>query len=95
MAWRQPTTPAKQRRISMEWVEAAAAKAAVTAEASVTSTAVQVIFAEGKSVVRDWMAEFEDVKVVRRSKRVRLDRPCSRSARAAARARVPAPPVTV
>jgi hypothetical protein len=41
------------------------------------------------------MAGSEVVKVVRRSKRVRFERPCSRSARAAARARVPAPPVTV
>jgi photosystem II stability/assembly factor-like uncharacterized protein len=94
MAWVQPTTPAKQSRMSMEWVEAAVAKAAVTAGASVTSTGVQVILAEGKSVMRDWIAGSEVVKVVRRSKSVRLDRPCSRSARAAARARVPAPPVT-
>lgn len=73
---------------------AAASKARVTASASVTSTAVQMILAEGKSVCRASIASSEESNVERRSKRVRLARPCSRSARAAAKARVPAPPVT-
>jgi hypothetical protein len=94
IAWTHPTTPAKQSRISMECLVAAASKARVTAEASVTSTAEQMIFAVGKSVCRASMASSEVSKVERRSKRVRLASPCSNSARAAAKARVPAPPVT-
>ena len=78
----------------MECLVAAASKARVTASASVTSTAVQMILAEEKSACRASMASSEVSKVERRSKRVRLASPCSRSARAAAKASVPAPPVT-
>lgn len=94
MAWRHPTTPAKQSKISIEPLAAAAAKARLTLSTSVTSTGSMMILADGKSFCRASIASAEVSKVERRSKRNRLARPCSRSARAAARASVPAPPVT-
>ena len=90
----QPTTPAKQQRMSRpcnSW--AAEVMAALTLGASVTLTCLQMIFALGKSLRKLSMAV--DALDGLRSKRPRPVTPCSSRARAASRASVPAPPVTV
>lgn len=76
-------------------VRAAVAKASVTRVGFVTSMGMAVMVAEGKSWVSVAIALLEVERVVGRSRIARFERPCSRRARAAARASVPAPPVTV
>ena len=89
-----PTTPAKQHRISTLPNSAAVSSTArSTCAASVTSTRLTRICAPGKSAARDLTSESAWAKS--RSRSARLERPCSRRARALMRARVPAPPVTV
>jgi len=59
-----------------------------------TSTLMPIMVALGKEVWREDIAAEEAGEVGFTSQRARPERPCSRRARAEARARVPVPPVT-
>lgn len=89
----QPTTPAKHIKISTLPSSCAARSTAVwTCVASVTLTLSVTIVACGKSVRRASISALACDGS--RSNRARPERPCSSSARALTKARVPAPPVT-
>ena len=89
----QPTTPAKQQRISMLPSSLAISTVAVsTPVAFVISTIFRTILDEGKSIRRRSMAATDCLRLMSNS--ARPARPCSSRARAASRAKVPAPPVT-
>ena len=91
----QPTTPAKQQRISMLPSWEAREAMAVVRESSLVTLALPVkILAPGKSRVKEAISSLA-VSENARSRRPRPERPCSRSARALTRARVPPPPVTI
>ena len=91
----QPTTPAKQQRISRlpSW-EAREAMAVVRAGSSVTLALMGRILAAGKLRVNDAISSLAASENAR-SRSPRPERPCSRSARAVTKARVPPPPVTI
>ena len=93
MACWQPTTPAKQHRMSaLPSSAAVSSTACFTWAASVTLTVFVTICAFGKSVRRDWISV--SACEGSRSNSASPERPCSSNARALMSARVPAPPVT-
>jgi hypothetical protein len=95
MAGTQPTIPAKQNMWSSEpRVETVEETPSCTEAESVTSTAMLKTRVLGNSEARDVIVEREERSVLSRSQRQIPEAPCSSSARAQDRPRVPAPPVT-
>ena len=93
--WTAETTPAKQQRMLMVGRVWRVEVRAVEMEfGSRTSTLMAIMVALGKEVRRSDIAASEAGEVGFTSQRARPERPCSRRARAEARARVPVPPVT-
>lgn len=92
----QFTMPAKQQRIlSSPSSSRTFFMVSRIVSAFVTSHGATTIFAAGKSFPRAWMADCSFAWAVGKSNRAIPERPCSRRARAEARASLPAPPVTV
>ena len=92
----QLTIPAKQQRIvSSPNCSRAFCTTSRTPSETVTSHGFTIIFAAGKSVRRDSIAAFPFSIAAGKSSKARPERPCSRRARAEARASTPVPPVTI
>lgn len=90
----QPTMPAKQRSVVMgPSTFTALERADAIWDSERTSTASAIMRRSGNLACRAWMEGSAWSGF--RSQRARPEQPCSRSAVAASRASVPAPPVTV